>query len=123
MHAGVTLPLSRWPNGEYGFTTMQSVTDNGDATHGGTFVYQGDRPARWLKEMKEDGVWLRGFWRVPWVINGVQVKEINTTNSTITLMKDVGGGIGSKYKKDAQGRRCGDGTEAWVCHQPSRGDR
>lgn len=34
-----TLPISRWPNGEYGFTTMKSVSDNGNATHGGTFVY------------------------------------------------------------------------------------
>jgi len=113
VHGETTLPISRWPNGEYGFTTMKSVTDNGDSTHGGIFVYRGDRPSRWTKALTEDGVWLRGFWRVPWVIQGVQVKEINTANSTITLMKDVGGGIGSKYKKDAQGRRCGDGTEPW----------
>ena len=108
-----SLPISRWPKGEYGFTTMQSVIDNGDKTHGGTFVYRDDRPSHWLKAMQDGGVWLRGFWRVPWVINGAQVKEITTTNSTITLMKDVGGGIGSKYKKDANGKRSGDGTEAW----------
>ena len=114
LHFGTNaLPISRWPKGEYGFTTMKSVTDNGDATHGGTFVYREDRPVGWQKALAEGQLWLRGFWRVPWVINGAQVKEINTTNSTITLMKDVGGGIGSKYKKDAQGRRCGDGTEAW----------
>jgi hypothetical protein len=108
-----SLPISRWPNGEYGFTTMKSVTDNGDATHGGTFVYRDDRPARWQKALADNELWLRGFWRVPWVINGAQVKSIDTNASTITLVKDVGGGIGSKYKKDAQGRRCGDGTEAW----------
>jgi hypothetical protein len=107
------LPISRWPNGEYGFTTMKSVTDNGDATHGGTFVYRDDRPTRWQKALAENQLWLRGFWRVPWVINGAQVKSIDTNACTITLMKDVGGGIGSKYKKDAQGRRCGDGNEAW----------
>ena len=108
-----SLPMSRWPNGEYGFTTIKSVTENGDKTHGGTFVCREDRPLRWLKAMNDGGVWLRGFWRVPWVINGAQIKEITTTNSMITLMKDVGGGIGSKYKKDANGKRCGDGTEAW----------
>jgi len=43
------LPISRWPNGEYGFTTMKSVTDNGNSTHGGTFVYREDRPLRWQK--------------------------------------------------------------------------
>lgn len=107
------LPISRWPKGEYGFTTMKSVTDNGDPTHGGTFVYRDDRPARWQRALADNQLWLRGFWRVPWVINGAQVKAIDTNASTITLMKDVGGGIGSKYKKDAQGRRCGDGTEAW----------
>lgn len=108
-----SLPISRWPNGEYGFTTMKSVTDNGDATHGGTFVYRDDRPARWQKALVDNQLWLRGFWRVPWVINGAQVKSIDTNACTITLVKDVGGGIGSKYKKDAQGRRCGDGNEAW----------
>lgn len=108
-----SLPIARWPNGEYGFTTMKSVTDNGDATHGGTFVYREDRPARWQKALEDGQLWLRGFWRVPWVINGAQVQAIDTNACTITLQKDVGGGIGSKYKKDAQGRRCGDGTEAW----------
>ena len=107
------LPISRWPNGEYGFTTMKSVTDNGDATHGGTFVYREDRPTRWQKALDDNQLWLRGFWRVPWVINGAQVKAIDTNAGTITFVKDVGGGIGSKYKKDAQGRRCGDGNEAW----------
>ena len=108
-----SLPISRWPNGEYGFTTMKSVTDNGDATHGGTFVYRDERPARWQKALAENELWLRGFWRVPWVINGAQVKAIDTNSGTITFVKDVGGGIGSKYKKDAQGRRSGDGSEAW----------
>ena len=107
------LPISRWPNGEYGFTTMKSVTDNGDATHGGTFVYRDDRPTHWQKALADNQLWLRGFWRVPWVINGAQVKAIDTNAGTITFVKDVGGGIGSKYKKDAQGRRCGDGAEAW----------
>jgi len=108
-----SLPISRWPNGEYGFTTMKSVTDNGSATNGGTFVYRDDRPVRWQKALADNELWLRGFWRVPWVINGAQVKSIDTNAGTITFFKDVGGGIGSKYKKDAQGRRCGDGTEAW----------
>jgi Right handed beta helix region len=108
-----SLPISRWPKGEYGFTTMKSVTDNGDTNHGGTFVYREDRPIRWQKALAENELWLRGFWRVPWVINGAQVKAIDTNACTITFMKDVGGGIGSKYKKDAQGRRCGDGNEAW----------
>ena len=113
VHQGVTLPISRWPKGEYGFTTMKSVVESGDKTHSGTFVYRGDHPTRWAKALAENQLWLRGFWRVPWVINGVQVKEINAQDSTITLMKAVDRGIGSKYKIDAQGRRPGDGNEAW----------
>jgi hypothetical protein len=111
------LPISRWPNGEYGFTTMKTVTDNGDTNHGGTFVYREDRPTRWQKALEDNQLWLRGFWRVPWVINGAQVKAIDTNACTISFVKDVGGGIGSKYKKakDAQGNdiRPGDGNEAW----------
>ena len=112
-----SLPISRWPKGEYGFTTMKSVTDNGDATHGGTFIYRDDRPSHWQKALAENELWLRGFWRVPWVINGAQVKAIDTNACTITFVKDVGGGIGSKYKKDAQGRRSGDGNDVRASHE------
>lgn len=108
-----SLPISRWPNGEYGFTTMKSVSDNGDSTHGGTFVYRGERPARWQKALTDGQLWLRGFWRVPWIINGAEVASIDTARRTITLKKDVGGGIGSKYKKNPDGTRPGDGKEPW----------
>jgi parallel beta-helix repeat protein len=111
------LPISRWPKGEHGFTTMKSVTDNGDATHGGTFVYREDRPTRWMQALEDNQLWLRGFWRVPWVINGAQVKAIDTNACSITFMRDVGGGIGSKYNKtkDALGKviRPGNGNEPW----------
>jgi len=117
VHGTNALPISRWPNREYGFTTMKSVTDNGDASHGGTFVYREDRPLRWQGALADNQLWLRGFWRVPWIINGAQVKSIDTNAGTITFVKDVGRGIGSKYNtaKDAQGNdiRPGDGTEAW----------
>ncbi len=108
-----SLPISRWPNGEYGFTTMKSVTDNGSAAKGGTFVYREDRPARWQKALDDGQLWLRGFWRVPWIINGAQVASIDPERHTITLRKDVGGGIGSKYRKNPDGTRPGDGKEAW----------
>lgn len=107
------LPIARWPKGEYGFTTMKNVIESGDKTHGGSFVYREDRPARWRQSAAEGQLWLRGFWRVPWVLSGARVRAIDPRNRTISLVKDVGGGIGSKYKKDARGRRCGDGTEPW----------
>ena len=78
VHGTNALPISRWPKGEYGFTTMKSVTDNEDKSHGGTFVYRGDHPAKWQKSAEDEQLWLRGFWRVPWVINGAKVKCMET---------------------------------------------
>ena len=112
-YRGKTLPLSRWPNGEV-FTTMEKVTDNGMAPpHGGTFVYRGDEPARWVQALQDEGVWLRGFWRVPWTIEGIKVKSIDPTARTITFDAAVPGGIGSKYERDKNGLGPGDGKEPW----------
>ncbi|MBF0442555.1 MAG: right-handed parallel beta-helix repeat-containing protein [Oligoflexales bacterium] len=114
IHAGTTLPLSRWPNGEYGFTTMKQVIDNGGPESGGSFIYRGERPKGWLKALSDGGgIWLRGFWRVPWIINGVRVREIDTAKRTISLLRQVQGGIGSKYSKVSNGIRTGDGREQW----------
>jgi hypothetical protein len=112
-YRGKTLPLSRWPNGEV-FTTMEKVTDNGmEPPHGGTFVYRGDEPTRWVQALQDEGVWLRGFWRVPWTIEGIKVKSIDTTARTITFEAAVPGGIGSKYERDKNGLGPGDGKEPW----------
>jgi len=107
---GVRLQLARWPN--RGYANMVKVTDNGDwsnkpTRHGGTFVYAGDRPARWLKAV-EEGLWLDGFWRVPWAPEKVRVAKIDTAAKTITHAQPVNLGIGSKYKRPE-----GDGIEPW----------
>ncbi len=107
---GKRLPVSRWPN--RGYARMVRVTDNGDwsngpGRHGGAFVYEGDRPSRWLKAVKE-GLWLDGFWRVPWTPEKVRVQSIDVASKTITQAAPVGGGIGSKYKRPE-----GDGKEPW----------
>ena len=110
---GKRLPLSRWPNG--GYTTMGEVVDNGDnqagAKQGGAFHYQDERPGRWLTAMKDDGVWLAGFWRVPWVITSVRLAAIDPESRLITLAVPISGGIGSKYSRLVNGVRKGTGKE------------
>lgn len=107
------LPLSRWPDD--GYATMQTVVDSGiePQPHGGTFVYAGDRPRRWRKAIGQGGVWLMGFWRVPWMIQAVRVAAIDDRLHTITLAAPVPLGIGSKYTPLVDGSRKGDGREPW----------
>ena len=107
------LPLSRWPNG--GYTTMGEVIDNGDTKggnrHGGAFQYRDERPARWKAALDDDGVWLAGFWRVPWVITTLRTATIDPEKHLITLAVPTSGGIGSKYSKVINGVRKGTGKE------------
>lgn len=104
------MPLSRWPN--EGFVTMGKVLDRGDSSkgagrRGGKFIAREDRVARWGVA---SGVWLEGYWRVPWEPQTVQVKSIDATTREITFAEPVGGGIGSKYAKAGE---LGDGKEPW----------
>jgi len=109
---GQRLPLSRWP--EQGkFASMEKVVDNGLKQTGGVFVYRGDVPARWVGAL-EDGIWLRGFWRVPWVIEGVRVGAIDPEKRTIAHAVPIPNGIGSKYHRaPGNGRGAGSGEEPW----------
>ncbi len=107
------MPLSRWPND--GYTAMQEVVDGGAVgvnSHGGAFLYRGDRPARWVEALPE-GIWIAGFWRVPWVLQAVHIKSIDVDRHMITQAVGVPGGIGSKYSPEVNGTRRGDGKEPW----------
>jgi hypothetical protein len=110
---GSRLPLSRWPGGGR-FARVEKVTDNGiDSSSAGTFVYREDRPVRWRAAV-QDGLWVRGFWRVPWVIEAVRVAAIDPGSRTITLAAPIQGGIGSKYHRAANnGVGPGSGDEPW----------
>ncbi len=108
--AGKRLPLSRWPN--RGYVTMAKVLDKGNwsnsaARHPGKFMYSGDRPARWVSSIA-GGLWLDGFWRVPWTPEKVRIAAIDPASKTISMAVPVNGGIGSKY-----GGPQGDGKEPW----------
>ena len=111
---GERMPLARWPN--EGYTTIERVLDSGKwqgaERRGGTFVYRGDRPANWVTAMN-DGLWIKGFWRVPWHPETVRVANLNPAAKSITLSQAVNGGLGSKYSKEVKGTRVGDGKEKW----------
>jgi hypothetical protein len=122
----VPLPLSRWPNEEY--ATMETVLDRGDwsrgpGRHGGVFVARREpsgewRPARWNVA---DGIWLEGYWRVPWDPQTIRVAAIDPANRTIAHAAAINGGIGSKYATKGS---LGDGKEPWIAvNQPEEIDR
>lgn len=109
---GRRLPISRWPNDGI-FAKIERVLDNGITGDGGTFVYRGDVPARWVGAL-EDGVWIRGFWRVPWTIEAVRVAAIDPAQRTITHAVAIPNGIGSKYHREpGNGTGPGSGEEPW----------
>jgi len=101
---GKRMGLARWPNGRP--ATMKRVLDNnGSGKVGGTFEYRDDRHANWPVDR---GVWVRGYWRVPWQIEIVRIAAIDARRRTVTLAARVAGGIGSKYA-----RPHGSGTEPY----------
>ena len=115
---GARMPLSRFPN--RGYMTMKRVLNNaGGITNqnwsganwekvalgsaGGTFEYRDEfaaQHASWQKVL-ERGVWLKGYWRIPWENEAIRVQAIDVTNKTVTFAKPIPGGIGSKYKRPA----------------------
>ena len=110
------MPLARFPND--GYLTMKQVLDNaggprdrnwaastftGLATNGlgGTFEYRAEfaaEHASWAKALAH-GVWLKGYWRIPWQNESIRVQSIDTRKRTVTFAKPIPGGIGSKYHR------------------------
>lgn len=113
---GRRMPLARFPNA--GYMTMKRVLDNaGGLTNrnwasstwtdvpknspGGTFEYREEfyaEHARW-QQVLDHGVWLKGYWRIPWQNEAVRVKSVDTVKHTVTFAKPIPGGIGSKYQR------------------------
>lgn len=84
---GEPMTLSRWPND--GFVKIKDVVSidpvdvrgtKGD--RGGKFVYDGERPARWLSEKD---LWLHGYWFWDWSDQRMKVESIDTGNHVISL--------------------------------------
>lgn len=105
---GERLPISRWPNSDS--AKIERITDKGlsapgEAKRVGKFVSRENRLARWPVER---GVWVEGYWRVPWDNRTVKVEGIDPATREITLAAPVAGGIGSKYAGEQ-----GSGAEPW----------
>jgi hypothetical protein len=94
------MPLARYPN--EGFMSMKRVVRNDGGTStgkpGGVFEFGDPRHNRW-KDAVRRGLWLRGYWRVPWQNEAVRVAEIDSEASTVTHTCSVPNGIGSKYHR------------------------
>jgi len=117
------MPLSRYPN--EGNMTIKKVLINGGgqeskgedwrtfydngakqqrAPRNGVFQYRDDRTAAWVNSL-DRGVWLKGYWRIPWQNEAVRIASIDTINKTISLAIPVAGGIGNKYSRpDGNGK-------------------
>lgn len=91
----------------------------GTAQVGGAFHYSvadAARVARWQTAITRGGLWLAGYWRVPWQLNGVRVSLIDTDKRVIGLVTNpsnannalVSNGIGDKYT-----RPVGSKKEPW----------
>lgn len=121
------LPMARFPNS--GFMTIRKIHFNaggatdkkwaGVAWHlledhptGGIFEYREEFAAKhavWAKQL-DRGVWMKGYWRIPWQNEAVRVLSIDTDNQVLTLSKPIPGGIGNKYTRPE-----GNGRESyWV---------
>jgi hypothetical protein len=88
----------------------------GTAQVGGAFHYNdadADRVSRWQSAINNGGLWLAGYWRVPWQLNGVRVSLIDPVNKVIGLATNpsnannalVPNGIGDKYTRPAGSKK------------------
>lgn len=103
------LPIARYPN--QGTMSMGELLSSGrwwdGRFEGGIFKFKDDRHMAW-KDAVADGLWLNGFWRVPWQSWSVRVESIDARNRTVQhsvpIQEGAGGesifaGIGSKYTR------------------------
>lgn len=115
---GTRMPLSRYPNN--GFMTIKKVLINGGGQENkkqdwrayyssdspkndrpprpGVFEYRDKHTAIWCNQV-DRGIWLKGYWRIPWQNEAVRIGKIDTAAGTITLAVPVSGGIGNKYQR------------------------
>lgn len=83
------MTLARWPN--QGFVKIKETLGldpvdirgtKGDKV--GKFVYEGDRPKRWVGEKE---IWLHGYWFWDWADQRQRVESLDTEQHTMTLAK------------------------------------
>ncbi len=121
------LPIARFP--DRGFMTIRKILFNaggpttrkweGAAWHlledhptGGIFEFRDEvaaKHATWAGQL-DRGVWVKGYWRIPWQNEAIRVLSIDPEKQVLTLAKPIPGGIGNKYLRPE-----GNGRESyWV---------
>ena len=130
-------PISQWPNlnenirgkNDPGWTTCNGSKDNHTFYYGANGKPQDKdtvneldldgthRSNRWAKTLQSGHeIWLKGLWRVPWEPRTHKMKEIDTTDNSISLYEAPPQGMGSKYSAIANEKpqwRTGNGKENW----------
>ena len=113
--AGAAVDASGYLNGAGTYT----LGTGGTAQVGGAFHYNdvdADHVSRWQGAINSGGLWLAGYWRVPWQLNGARVSLIDpvkkvigfTTNPSNSNNALISNGIGDKYT-----RPVGSKKEPW----------
>ena len=93
-----------------------TLGDGSTATVGGAFHYadvDAERVARWQTALTRGGLWLAGYWRVPWQLNGIRVSLIDPVKKVIGFVPNatnaanpiVSNGIGDKYTRPAGSKK------------------
>jgi hypothetical protein len=82
------MTLARWPNEEFvtivGLAEPDTVNVRGTkGSKTGKFMYEGDRPERWLQE---NDVWVHGYWFWDWADERQKVASIDTEKRMITVV-------------------------------------
>jgi hypothetical protein len=95
-----------------------TLSGGGTAAVGGAFHYDdadATRIDRWQAALAKGGVWVMGYWRVPWQLNAARVGLIDPGKKAIGLVTAanpnsalVANGIGDKYN-----RPLGSKKEPW----------
>ena len=88
---GAPQQLARWPDvGETGAEATNGFVYTVNPTTSMTFVYSGNRPARWVQA---EELWFHGFWMELWADDHVQAATVNTNSRQVTLTMAPGYGI------------------------------
>ncbi|MBM3500636.1 MAG: hypothetical protein FJX74_18420 [Armatimonadetes bacterium] len=93
------MTLARWPN--EGYARVAKVVDPGSKPRwgeapdrGGTFQYDGDRPARWAQA---DNGYLNGHWAFQWFDECLKVAKIDPEAKTIAFTAPHVYGLGTGF--------------------------
>lgn len=108
---GAAVDGSGYLNGAGTYT----LSGGGTATVGGAFHYDdadAARIARWESAITRGGLWVMGYWRVPWQLNAARVGLIDPGKKAIGLVPAsnpnnalVSNGIGDKYNRPLGSRK------------------